>query len=371
MLRRFCFECGFMSSAIILALSGFVIGVLFGAVVQRTNFCSMGAISDAVALGDRRRLRAWLLAIAVAIVGTQALLLTGLVDVGKSFYLAPRVAWIAMLLGGLLFGFGMVLAGGCASRTVVRVGAGSLKSFIVFIVMGVVGYMTARGLLYYARTTVEVAGTDLSKLGLPSQGLPAIAASLLGIELAVAIGVVSALIAGAIIAWCVRDRAFRASARDIAAGLLLGLLVTAGWAASGWLAADEFDPQPPVSLTLIGPAGDTLQYLMTFTGAKLSFGVAVVFGILVGAFAAAVASRTFRIEMFADRADMLRHMGGAALMGFGGVMAAGCTVGQGLTGVATLAVGSLLAFGGIVTGAVFSVKLLVWRMERAALDRGI
>jgi hypothetical protein len=360
-----------MSSTLVLVLSGLVIGALFGAVVQRTNFCSMGAISDAVALGDKKRLRAWLLAIAVAIVGTNALLVSGLVAIDKSFYLAPRVAWIAMLLGGLLFGFGMVLAGGCASRTVVRVGAGSLKSFIVFIVMGLVGYMTARGLLYYVRTSVEVAGTDLSKIGVPSQGLPSLAASLFGLSTGTAIGIVAALVAAAIIVWCIRDRAFRGSARDVVAGLALGALVTAGWAATGWLAADEFEPLPPASLTLIGPAGDTLQYLMTFTGAKISFGIAVVFGILIGSFGAAIASRTFRIEMFADRNDMLRHMGGAALMGFGGVMAAGCTVGQGLTGVATLGIGSLLAFGGIVAGAVLSVRLLMWRMERAALDRGI
>jgi uncharacterized protein len=356
-----------MSSTLVLILSGLVIGALFGAVVQRTNFCSMGAISDAVALGDKKRLRAWLLAIAVAIVGTNALLLSGLVAVDKSFYLAPRVAWIAMALGGLLFGFGMVLAGGCASRTVVRVGAGSLKSFIVFVVMGLVGYMTARGLLYYVRTSVEVAGTDLGI----SQGLPAVAAGILGLGTGAAIGIVAGLLAAVIFVWCFRDRAFRGSARDIVAGLALGALVTAGWWATGWLAADEFEPVPPASLTLIGPAGDTLQYLMTFTGAKISFGVAVVFGILIGSFVAAVASRTFRIEMFADRDDMLRHMGGAALMGFGGVMAAGCTVGQGLTGVATLGIGSLLAFGGIVAGAVISVKLLMWRMERAALDRGI
>lgn len=360
-----------MSSTLVLVLSGLVIGALFGAVVQRTNFCSMGAVSDAVALGDRKRLRAWLLAIAVAIAGTNALLVSGLVAIDKSFYLAPRVAWVAMLLGGLLFGFGMVLAGGCASRTVVRVGAGSLKSFIVFIVMGLVGYMTARGLLYYVRTTVEIAGTDFGKAGLPTQGLPSVAAGALGLGAETAIVVVAGALAAGIALWCFSDRGFRHSARDIVAGLALGALVTAGWWATGWLAADEFEPVPPASLTLIGPAGDTLQYLMTFTGAKISFGVAVVFGILAGSFAAAVASRTFRIEMFADRADMLRHMGGGALMGFGGVMAAGCTVGQGLTGVATLGIGSLLAFGGIVAGAVLSVKLMMWRMERAALDRGI
>src|SRR5688572_16363873 len=217
-----------MSSTLILVLSGLVIGALFGAVVQRTNFCSMGAISDAVALGDKKRLRAWLLAIAVAIIGTNALLLAGLVAVDKSFYLAPRVTWVAMALGGLLFGFGMVLAGGCASRTVVRVGAGSLKSFIVFLVMGLVGYMTARGLLYYVRTSVETAGTDLSKIGLPSQGLASVTAGLFGLGTGASIILVAGLMAAAVLVWCFRDRAFRGSARDIFAGLALGLLVTAG-----------------------------------------------------------------------------------------------------------------------------------------------
>lgn len=362
-----------MSTTLILALSGLVIGFVFGAVVQRTNFCSMGAISDAVATGDKRRLRAWLLAIAVAVVGTHALLLSGFVPIDKSFYLAPRIAWVAMLVGGLLFGFGMVLAGGCASRTVVRVGAGSLKSFIVFLVMGVVGYMTARGLLYYVRTPVETIASDVSKMGASNQGVPAIAGRVLGLDATTATVVIAGALALAILVWCFANRSFRRSARDIIAGLALGLLVTAGWLATGWLAADEFASQPvaPESLTLIGPAGDTLQYLMTFTGASIKFGVAVVFGILAGSFVASVLSRTFRLEMFADRDDMLRHLGGAALMGFGGVMAAGCTVGQGLTGVATLGVGSILAFGGIVVGAVGSVRLLIWRMERASLDRGM
>ncbi len=149
-----------MESSAIIALAGLVIGALFGIVVQRTNFCAMGAISDAVAIGDRRRLRSWILAIAVALVGTQALYLSGVVAVDKSFYLAPRIAWLAMLGGGFLFGFGMVFGGGCASRTVVRVGAGSLKSFMVVLIMGVVGYATARGLLYYPRTIVEMAAGD-------------------------------------------------------------------------------------------------------------------------------------------------------------------------------------------------------------------
>ncbi len=355
----------------IIALAGLVIGLLFGIVVQRTNFCAMGAISDAVAIGDRRRLRSWILAIAVALLGTQALYLSGLVAVDKSFYLAPRIAWIAMLAGGFLFGFGMVLGGGCASRTVVRVGAGSLKSFMVVLMMGVVGYATARGLLYYPRTIVEMAAAETTRIGAPTQSLGAVAASLADVPAPTATAVIAVALAAALIAWCFVDRGFRRSAKNVVAGLALGALIVAGWAATGWLGADEFDPQPPASLTLVFPVGETLQYLMTFTGAKLTFGVAVVLGVLLGSFAAALASGTFRIEMFADRNDLLRHLGAGALMGFGGVMAAGCTVGQGLTGLSTLAIGSILAFAGIVGGAVLAVKMLVWRMERASLDHGI
>jgi uncharacterized membrane protein YedE/YeeE len=360
-----------MEGSSLIALAGLAIGIVFGIVVQRTNFCAMGAISDAVALGDRRRLRSWLLAIAIAMIGTQALLLSGIVAIDKSFYLAPRIAWIAMLLGGLLFGFGMVMAGGCASRSVVRAGSGSLKSIVVLLVMGVVGYATARGLLYYPRTAVEAAATELKPLGLESQAIPEFLAQAAGAGVGAVTAIVAAAVALALLGWCFVDGRFRRSTGDVAAGMVLGALIVAGWAATGWAGADEFDPQPPVSLSLVFPVGETLQYLMTFTGAKLSFGVAVVAGILLGSLGAALASNTFRVEMFADRRDMLRHLAAGALMGFGGVMAAGCTVGQGLTGVATLALGSLIAFAGIVAGAVIAVKLMMWRMDRAALDHGM
>lgn len=352
-----------MDGATIIAISGLVIGLVFGAVVQRTSFCAMGAISDRVALGDGRRLRAWVLAVAVAALGTHALLALGQGGIDKSAYLAPRVAWLGAALGGLLFGFGMVFAGGCASRTVVKVGAGSLKSLVVFIVMGIVGYATVRGILAPPRLAADAA-TAIELAG--GQGVHQV----LGGGALVEIGLVGALVAGALW-WCFKDRAFRRSRRDVIAGMALGALVVAGWAATGILAVDPFEPPAPQSLTLIGPAGDTLQYLMTFTGAKLGFGVAVTFGIVAGSAVAALASGTFRLEGFADRADMLRHLGGASLMGLGGVMAGGCTVGQGLTGAATLGLASLLALGGIVAGAVLAIRLLLRDMERAALDKGM
>lgn len=353
-----------MDGATLIALAGLGIGLVFGAVVQRTNFCAMGAISDRLAMGDGRRLRAWALAVVVALIGTQGLLAAGVGGLDKTFYLAPRVAWFGAAVGGALFGFGMVFAGGCASRTVVKVGAGSLKSLTVFLVMGIVGYATARGILAPPRLAADAAlAVDLGR----GQGLAQLAGGgALGPALV-------ALLAVGGLAWCFKDGAFRRSRRDVFAGLALGLLVVAGWLATGVLGADEFAAEPPApqSLTLIGPAGETLQYLMTFTGAKLGFGVAVTFGILAGSAIASLASGTFRLEGFTDRADMLRHLGGAALMGAGGVMAGGCTVGQGLTGAATLGLASLIALAGIVFGAVLAIRLILGGMERAALDKGM
>jgi hypothetical protein len=324
----------------------------------------MGAISDALAFGDHSRLRAWALAVAVALIGTQALLLSGAVAIDKSFYLAPRVAWLAMLAGGLVFGFGMVLGGGCSSRSVVRAGSGSLKSIVVLLVMGVVGYATARGLFYYPRVAIEAAATELRPAGLTTQAIPEMIARAANADAVLVTAIVAAVIALALLAWCFADRTFCRSVANVLAGVVLGLLIVAGWAVTGWLAADEFDPQPPASLSLVFPVAETLQYLMTFTGAKLTFGIVVVVGALLGSLIASLASRSFRLEMFADRADMLRHLAAGALMGFGGVVAAGCTVGQGLTGIATLALGSVLALAGIAAGAIIALKLMMWRIAR-------
>lgn len=168
----------------------------------------------------------------------------------------------------------------------------------------------------------------------------------------------TALVAVPLLVYCLADRRFRASPRDWIGGLGVGLLVVAGWAITGLLGRDEFEPQPVASFTFVAPVAESLQYLMTFTGAQVSFGIATVGGMLLGAFVAAMASGGFRVESFADRDDLLRHLAGAALMGVGGVFAMGCTIGQGVTGLSTLAVGSLLALVSIVAGGVAGVKYL-------------
>lgn len=358
---------------IVVATAGFAAGIVFGAAAQRTNFCTMGAIADLVLLGQANRFRAWLLAIAVAMLGSQALHLAGIVDLGKSIYLTPSLGWTGAVLGGLLFGFGMTMAGGCGNKTLVRIGGGSLKSLVVFLCLGFASYATLRGLLAMPRQAIESAmNLDLSKLGMARQGIVdllarftgagarGIAAS--GIRLAATLA-----IAGGLLYACFRDAAFRASGRDIAAGLIIGSLVPIGWLITGVLGFDDFEPTQLASFTFVAPIGDTLQYAMTFTGAKIGFGVAAVLGVIAGAFASASAAGQFRLEGFVDTQDTLRHMAGGAMMGVGGVLALGCTIGRGITGLSTLALGSVIAWLSIMAGGWLGIRYLQEGSLRAAL----
>ena len=336
---------------LVVALAGSFAGIAFGALAQRTNFCTMGAISDAIVMDDMRRLRAWVAAIAVAILGANALHATGTVDLRSSIYLTPNLGWLGAVVGGAVFGFGMVLAGGCGNKSLVRAGSGNLKSVVVLILLGISAYATLRGIVGAARVASwERTNLDLRGLGFVNQGLP----ELLGVSRAM----LAALLGGALLAWCFKDRAFRASARDVAAGLGIGALIVAGWAITGVLGKDDFESTPLASFTFVAPVGDALVYLMFWTGTKITFGVATVAGVLLGAGLAAKAAREWRLESFRDAGDFLRNATGGLMMGVGGVSALGCTVGQGLTGISTLAVGSFLALAGIAAGAVLALKYL-------------
>ena len=244
-----------------LAWGGAAIGVVFGMLVERTRFCAMGALSDAVAFDDRRRLRSWLLASAVAIIGAQSLQTAGVVDLGLSMYLSPSLNWLGNILGGLMFGVGMVFAGGCASRNLVRLGGGDLRAAVVLVVMGVFAYMTLGGLLGPLRAALESA-TAVTMPGDMSQSLASLPRFAGGVSSESARGLVSVALAGALLIYCLRDAAFRASPVLIAGGIGVGLCVVAAWALSG-LAYDEFAdlPQAPQSLSFVRPAGDTLEYL--------------------------------------------------------------------------------------------------------------
>lgn len=343
----------------IVALAALGLGIIFGFVAHRTRFCTMGAVSDLMLMGDWRRMRAWFLTIAVAMTGSQALHMAGIIDLDRAFYLTPNLGWLGGILGGLLFGFGMTLAGGCGNKTLVRLGGGNLKSLVVLLVLGFFAYATQRGIVGWARVRLEDAtNIDLKAHGHTTQGLPEILSHLSGLPLPSARVALLCVIVLAILVFCFKDAAFRASRRDIAAGILLGLLIPAGWAASGVLGADDFDPAPLVSFAFIAPIGESLQYLMTFTGASINFGVAAVGGVILGAFLSTLQEKSLRIESFGDTDDLVRHLAGAALMGIGGVTTMGCTVGQGLTGMSTLSLGSLIALLSIIAGGCFGMRYL-------------
>ena len=352
-----------METITLMALAGLVIGFGFGFVIERTNFCTMGAISDAATFGDFRRFRAWMLAMAVAIFGAQALQAGDLIDLGQSIYLTANFGWFGAIVGGLLFGFGMTIAGGCGTRNLVRFGAGDLRSLVVVLVLGIFAYMTLRGLTGIVRVGLEGAtNVDLEAAGFDSQGIGALLGSAFGASADTMNPIMAVVVAAGLLIWCFMDSAFRASPRNIVAGLGVGLAIVAGWYATGVLGFDDFEPAPLTSLTYVAPTGNALVYLMTFTGATINFGIASVGGVVLGAFFSAVLRGNFHLATFAGVQDMLRNITGGALMGFGGVMALGCTIGQGLTGISTLALGSLIAILAIIAGGVAGLKYIEWRL---------
>jgi uncharacterized membrane protein YedE/YeeE len=364
----------------LVAGGGFILAFIFGAVANRTNFCTMGAVSDVVNMGSWGRMRMWLLAIAVAILGTQALQLAGLIDLTKSFYTRPNLTWLSYIAGGFLFGVGMTLGSGCGSKTLVRLGGGSLKSLVVFIFLGIAAYMTLKGLFAVWRASLfDPVAIDLAAHKLPRQDLPTLIAAATGANLRAAAIAVPLVVAGALLAFVFKDREFRASFDHVLGGTVVGLVIVGGWYVTGHLGfaenpatlEDTFfgtNSHTIESLSFTAPVGYVLELLMLWTDKSLgiTFGIAAIFGIILGSFAYALASRTFRWEGFAGAEDTANHVIGGLLMGFGGVTALGCTIGQGLTGFSTLALGSILAFLAIVAGSALTMKFQYWRMLREA-----
>jgi hypothetical protein len=356
----------------------FVLGAGFGAVAQRANFCTMGAVADIVTFGDWRRMRMWLLAIAVAIAGVGVLQAAGQLDSAKSIYTGARVPWLSMLVGGLTFGFGMVLGSGCGNKTLVRLGGGNLKSLVVLVFIAISAYMTLRGAFAPWRANgLDPVRFDLAALGAATSDLPALAAAL-GAGAAAKLWLPLVVAAG-LAAWVFADRGFRATPAMIVGGVLIGALVVAGWYVSGHVGYLAEDPATleekfiatnsgrAESFSFIGPAAYLLELLLFWTDATrvLTFGIAALLGVIVGSAAMALATRTFRWEGFASVEDVATHVVGGILMGFGGVTALGCTIGQGITGISTLAAGSFVALAAIIAGAVAAMKFQLWRLERA------
>lgn len=356
--------------------ASFALAVVFGAVAQRTHFCTMGAVADIVNMGDRTRMRMWVLAMGVAVLGFNAMVALGWVQAAQTVYAGPRLIWLSNLLGGLLFGVGMVLASGCGSKTLVRVGEGSLKSLVVLVVLAVSAYATMRGITAVAR----VATVDTVAFTLPmGQDLPSIVAATTGQAKASMAAWVGGLVGLLMVGWALARPEGR-SADTLLGGLGVGAVIVAVWWVSGRLGHLMEHPvtleevflatnsQRMESLSFVAPVAYGLDWLILFSDKSklLTLGIVSSLGVAVGSFVVARAKGSFRWQGFAGTEDTANHLVGAVLMGVGGVTAMGCTVGQGLSGISTLALGSFIAVGGIVAGAVVALRYQVWRLERMA-----
>ncbi|KRQ02982.1 MULTISPECIES: YeeE/YedE family protein [Bradyrhizobium] len=334
-----------MDPATIVIIAALTIGLIYGSVALLSGFCMMSGLRGWWAEGDGRLARTYALAMGVAIAASQLLAAAGLVDLGKSIYLQPSFSAPVMFLGGLLFGYGMVLSNGCGSRALVLLGRGNLRSFVVVIVLGIFAEMTLKGLIAPAR----IAMVQASQATVSANSVPALLADI-GLGAVPARMVAASVLAALLIIFAFAHAPFRKSPGQIAAGLIVGLLVAGGWYATGYLGADDFNPVPVTSLTFIAPIADALQYVMLSTGSTLNFGIVTVFGVFAGSLITAIATGRFQLEGYRSPQHMLRSASGAALMGAGGVMAFGCSVGQGLTGLSTLSLSSLIAIAGIMLG---------------------
>lgn len=357
-------------------LAAFLLSFVFGAIAQRTHFCTMGAIADAFNMGDTTRLRQWALAAGVAILGFWALVAAGQVDPAKTLYAGTRWTWLSAIVGGALFGFGMVLASGCGSRNLVRVGGGNLKSLVALLVLGLAALATLRGLT----AVLRVASVDRVAIEFTAPALlPVGLASMSGWSLPGA-GLLAALVFGGGLAlWAVAGRGFR-NFENLLAGLGVGAVVVGAWWVSGHLGYVAEHPETlqetflatnsgrAEALSFVAPVGYAIDWLLFFSdkGRLLTVGIVSVAGVVAGSAAMALLRREFRWEGFRGTEDVANHLAGGALMGVGGVTAMGCTIGQGLSGLSTLSATSFVAVAGIVAGALAALRYQTWRVERMA-----
>lgn len=353
--------------------ASFGLAAVFGAIAQRTQFCTMGAVADIVNIGDWSRMRMWALAAGVAMIGFNAMVGAGWIEARHTVYAAPRMVWLSNLVGGLMFGFGMVLASGCGSKTLVRIGGGNLKALFVFAVLGLSSYATLRGLTAVWRVnTVDAVAVTLA----PGQDLPSLVAAATGLARPTLALLLGGGIGLALVAFALARPQGR-SGEVLLGGLGIGAVVAAVWWVSGRLGYVAEHPvtleatflatntRSMESLTFVAPVAYALDWLILYSDANkvLTLGIVSVAGVIAGSGVMALATRRFRWEGFAGVEDTANHLVGAMLMGVGGVTAVGCTIGQGLSGVSTLALGSFVALAAIMAGAVLALRWQVWRLE--------
>lgn len=353
------------ASAWMLALAGLCVGVTAGFFVRLARLCSFGAVEDALMGGDTRRLRIFGLALGIALLGTQALVIAGQLDPGQSNYTAPALPLISIAIGSVLFGIGMAFVGTCGFGSLVRLGGGDLRSFVVILVLGGAAYATLRGMFAgfriivlerFAITMPEGVNTDLA----------ALTQHLSGIDLR---AVIAALGGGLLCLIALGDKRLRRTPRLLAAGVALGVLTVVGWLATTKLADPFAGPVHPQSLTFVSTVGKAVYAGLLNVANFADFGVGTVFGVVAGAFIAAWHTDELRWEAFDDDHEMRRHVAGAALMGFGGILTGGCTIGQGITAGSVMALSWPIAIVGMMFGARIGIAVLVDGSPRELIRR--
>ncbi len=359
-------------------LYGFLIAVVMGAVVNKTNFCTMGAVSDWVNMGDTSRMRAWFLAISVAMIGAILLETLGVLAMDSTLppYRATNFAWPRYIFGGLMFGVGMTLASGCGNKTLIRIGGGNLKSIVVLLVAGFFAYLMTKTNFYAVvfHSWMNPISVDLGVRGYTGQDIGSLAAHVTGGDAASIRLIFGMLLAGLMLFIIFRSEEFRKGFDHVLAGIVVGAAVIGAWYITGgpmgqtWLEEVEFMDQRPISVgvqsyTFINPMGEALAYVKGGADSLLvSFGLTALLGVIVGSFLYSIFTKKFRIEWFSSKQDVVNHLIGATLMGIGGVLSMGCTIGQGITGVSTLAIGSMMVLVSIILGSALTMKVQYYKM---------
>ncbi len=373
--------------------STFVISVILGVVVNKTNFCTMGAVSDMVNMSDYGRFRAWLLAIAVATIGVSLLEYMELVNASETFplYRGTQLIYVENILGGILFGIGMTFASGCGNKTLIRIGGGNIKSILVFIIIALIAYYMTTPFPNSDKTLYSVLFYDwVGPLAISLESNQDIGALISSDNTQTMRLIAGLIVAAGLLFYIFKAADFRSSKDNILAGLIIGLIILTAWYTSSnisitaddtsysladyyaeWdMLAEDDEGKPAIgrtlssqSFTFINPIGQTYGYIKDgFNPALLTFGLVSVFGVILGSLLWSLISKSFRIEWFVDLKDFLNHFFGAILMGFGGVLALGCTIGQGITGISTLALGSILTFISIIFGSAMTMKIQYYKL---------
>lgn len=348
----------------LLPIAGGLAGIIIGAAARRDRFCTLAALERYWYANDSSGLRTWILAATVALIATQAMALTGVIDLQRTFYLSPNFGWTGAILGGLAFGFGMALVGTCGFGALVRLGGGSLRSLVVLLVLGLSALAAQRGLIAQGRVEiVDNLAADLSFAG--DQSLGSIVSALLGFDARLA---VAFFIAGLLLFWIFSSADYRRRLGNIVTGSIIGLGVAFGWLATTWIAHRAFEPVQIEAGSFVVPVGDTLIQFIAFTGVLPDYGVGLVVGVALGAALVAWRKHDVRWEACDDARELGRHIVGAFLMGTGGVFAMGCTIGQGVTAASALAVSAPVVMLSIAIGARLGLAYLlegsIWSVFR-------